>query len=319
MNKIKMILDVDTGTDDAAAIAMAYLDPHIDLIGVCTVAGNRDIEYTTENTLRVKDMLKADFPVYMGCSTPMVSTLNPHRRDINGLKKENSIHTDYLNLPQSISSIEKINAIQYYIETIKNSSNDITITAVAPLTNIAMAIRLDPSICKKIKQLIIMGGGDQYTNITSSAEFNIWYDPEAAQIVMESGIPIIIVPLDSTMKARITSDDTANMKALNNPAADAVADFTDHRINSYKSYESDNKIKSAPVHDALAVCASVHPEVLTDKRLCRVDVDFSGGLADGHMIVDKRSSSDKPLNAYFSFDADSQLFRKWMINNLNNY
>ncbi len=320
-DKKKIILDVDTGTDDAVAIMTAYLDPQIDLIGVCTVAGNKPLLNTTENTLRVKDLLRAGFPVYRGCSVAMVSTLLPNRHggyqgqrtQVEGMEKPIEIHTDYLELPPSVSKVEPQHAVWYYIDTLMKSEGDITLVPVGPLTNVAMAMRLEPEICKKIKEIVLMGGGRNRTNTSMAAEFNIWADPEAAQIVMESGCPIRIVPLDATHHACINADETRYLRTLHNPVADAVADCVDHRILAYSHLQPMERLDSAPVHDALAVCAVVHPEVLKNLLFTRVDVDISGGFADGQTIVDPRTYTDRPRNAYFAMDADRDLFAGWMM------
>ena len=320
-DKRKIILDVDTGTDDAVAIMCAYLDPAIDLIGVCTVAGNKTLPFTTENTLRVKDLLKADFPVHKGCSVAMVSTLLPNRHgdykgqrtQVEGMDKPIEIHTDYLELPPSVSKVEPEHAVWYYIDTLMKSDGDITLVPVGPLTNVAMAMRIEPEICGKIKEIVLMGGGRNRTNTSIAAEFNIWADPEAAQIVMDSGCPIRIVPLDATQRACINTDETKYLRTLNNPVATAVADCVDHRILAYSHLQPMERLDSAPVHDALAVCAVAHPEVLKDVLFTRVDIDISGGFADGQTIVDPRAYTDRPRNAYFAMNSDRDLFASWMM------
>ena len=319
-DKIKIILDVDTGTDDAVAIMMAYLEEKIDLLAVCTVVGNKPLENTTENTLRVKDLLKADFPVYKGCGEAMVCNLNPNRHagfkgvrtKVGDMKEDVSMHTEYLDIPASTSKVEKEHAVFYYIDTLMKSDGDIVLVPVGPLTNLAMAMRIQPEICGKIKEIVMMGGGCRRTNSTPAAEFNIWHDPEAAQIVMDSGVPIRMVPLDATHNAYVSTDDTKEFRAMGNSVGDAVADFTDHRIMAYSQLQPMERIDSAPVHDALAVCAVVHPEVLTDLFFTRVDIDISGGFADGQTIVDPRTFVDKPRNCHFAFDADRELFVNWM-------
>ncbi len=319
--KQKVILDVDTGTDDAVAIMTAYLDENIDLLAVCTVAGNKPLENTTENTLRVRDLLQADFPVYKGCSTAMVNTLLPTRHAIyhgtrtkvEGMTEEVNMHTDYLDLPESKGKTEAEHAVFFYIRTLMESDGDITLIPVGPMTNLAMAMRIEPAICGKIKEIVLMGGGCYRTNTTAAAEFNIWFDPEAAQIVMESGVPIRMVPLDATHHACINADETKQMRQMGNPVALAAASFIDHRIFAYRQLQPMERIDSAPVHDALAVCAVVHPEVLTDLRFCRVDIDISGGFADGQTIVDPRTFTDRPRNVHFAFDADRDLFADWMM------
>jgi len=321
--KTKIILDVDTGTDDACAIMMAYLEEKIELLAVCTVMGNKPIDNTTENTLRVRDVLGADFPVYRGCHRPLVCDLLPNRHagyggvrtKVGDMNEEVSMHNEYLDLPPSTGKVEDMHAVLFYIDTLMKSDGDITIVPVAPLTNIAMAMRIEPDICGKIKEIVMMGGGRYRANSTAAAEFNIWFDPEAAQIVMESGVPIRMVPLDATHRACINTDETKIFREINNPVSLAIADCVDHRIAAYKQLQPMERVDSAPVHDALAVCAVAYPEVLKDVRLHRVDVDISGGFADGQTIVDPRAFTDRPKNVYFALDSDREFFANWMIGN----
>ena len=325
--KRKIILDVDTGTDDAIAIMTAYLDPDIDLLAVCSVAGNKPLPYTTENTLRVRDVLKADFPVYRGCATAMVSTLLPSRHhgysgqrtQVEGMEAPIEIHTDYLELPPSTRPAEREHAVWYYIDTLMKSDGDITLVPVGPLTNIAMAMRLEPEIRGKIREIVLMGGGYQRTNTTAAAEFNIWADPEAAQIVMDSGCPIRIIPLDATHRACINADESKAFRALGTPVGKAVADCVDHRILAYSHLQPMDRLDSAPIHDALAVCAVAHPEIITKSIFTRVDIDISGGFADGQTIVDPRTYTDRPKNATFALDADREMFARWMMDCIRSF
>lgn len=314
---------MDTGTDDAVAIMMAELEPKIDLLAVCTVVGNKPLTNTTENTLRVRDVLGGKFPVYKGCARPMVSDLLPNRHGGYGgvrtkvadMEEAVSMHNDYLDLPPSVSKIAPENAVFYYIDTLMKSEGDITLVPVGPLTNVAMAMRIEPRICGKIKEIVLMGGGCRHANSTAAAEFNIWFDPEAAQIVMESGVPIRMVPLDATHKACINSQETAYLRTLHNAVGDAIADCVDHRIVAYCQLQPMERIDSAPVHDALAVCAVAYPQVLKNVILHRVDGDMSGGFADGQTIVDPRAFSDQPKNVFFAFDADCDGSRAIFVKN----
>lgn len=302
--KIKIILDVDTGSDDAAAIMMAALEEKIELLAVCTVAGNLPLENTTENTLRVRELLGAEFPVYRGCSGAML----PNRQ---GKIARISMHQESLSLPPSVRGIEAEHAVFYYIDTLLKSAGDITLVAVAPLTNLAMAMRLQPEICGKIKEIVLMGGGTK-GNRTPAAEFNIWCDPEAAQIVLDSGVPIRMVPLDATLTARVSEADVADFRKMGTPAAEALAEFVECGIRFCQEKHPQEKITSTPLHDALAVCAVAHPEVLQEVLFTRVDVDCGGGAADGQTVVDRRGFTEKPRNVQFACHADTAFFVNWM-------
>lgn len=314
MEKQKVILDVDTGTDDAVAIMLAALSPDVELLGVCSVNGNRGIDFTTENTLRVVEYLGMQdrIPVYRGCSLPMVSTLTPGRRDgipATGEMDSNNIHGDYVELPPSTIRPQPEHAVFWLIDTLMHSEGDITLIPVGPLTNIAMALRIEPRIAEKIKQIVIMGGGYKEVNITPAAEFNFWVDPEAAKIVMESGCDITIVPLDATHKAVLSLADADSLERSGTPAGKATAQFIRHRQAGYKVWQPMADIDTVPIHDALAVCAVIDPGVLQNVVCTYVDIDIAGGAADGMSIcdVDKRYKDRKP-NARVALSADKDRF-----------
>ena len=318
MDKKKIILDVDTGSDDAIAIMTAVLSDELDVLGITTVNGNRPVMNTTENTLRVLDLLRSDIPVYRGCEEPMVAGLMPERqlfRKTNDKKelggKTVTYHYEFLEeLPPSVSKAQDISAVQYLIKALNDSDGDITIIAVGPLTNLGVAMRADPGIINKIKKLIIMGGGCRQTNTTSAAEFNIWKDPEAAQIVLTSGCEILLVTLDATHRAYVGSEESMKFRQMGTPVGIATADLLDARIQAYDLMQPIEcaPYGSTPPHDALAVCAAIDETVLRDVRLCRVDVDCGGSWADGMTIVDPRVLTDQPENVHVAFNADREKF-----------
>ncbi|MCI8523254.1 MAG: nucleoside hydrolase [Lachnospiraceae bacterium] len=312
----KVILDVDTGTDDAVAIMLAALSKDLDLLGVCSVNGNRGIEFTTENTLRVVEYLGlADkIPVYKGCSLPLVSTLTPGRRDgipATGSMDKNNIHGDYVELPPATIKPQEEHAVFWLIDTLMKSEGDIILIPVGPLTNIAMALRIEPRIADKIQSIMIMGGGYREVNITPSAEFNFWVDPEAAKIVIDSGCDITIVPLDATHKAVLSLDDADELEKDGGAAGKATASFIRHRQAGYKIWQPMEDINTVPIHDALAVCAVIDANVLQDVTSTYVDIDIAGGASDGMSIcdIDKRYK-DKEENAKVALSADKDLFAK---------
>ncbi len=280
MEKTKVILDVDTGSDDAIAIMMAVLHPDLDVLGITTVNGNKPLPNTTENTLRVIDLLGAGdkVPVYMGCADPMVAELTPDRHaesrqapqkmEVGGEVVE--YHSEYLDmLPPSTTKAQEKRAVPYLIDTLMASQGDITLIPVGPLTNIALAMRAEPRIKEKIKRIVIMGGGHNITNRTSAAEFNIWKDPEAAQIVLTSGCQVLLVPLDSTHAGDVTLAESRIIREMGTPVAVAVADLLDQRIKAYDMFQPQKIAGSTPPHDALVVASVIDPEVLRDVQFRR--------------------------------------------------
>ena len=324
MTKEKIILDVDTGSDDAIAIICAALHPQLDLLALTTVCGNKPVPNTTENTLRVVDLLGMNIPVYRGCAEPMVAELIPERHAETRQTAASAVqdgevieyHGDYLELPPATSKIQRKSAVSYLIDTLLESDGDITLIAVGPLTNLGVAFRADPRIIEKIKRIVIMGGGHEVGNRTPSAEFNIWKDPEAAQIVFTSGCEILLVPLDATHVGVVTYADSEAIREINTPVAIAVSDFMDQRIKAYDALQPMAIAGSTPPHDALAVLAAVDESILDNIQLKRVDVDFGGGLADGRTIVDNRVPTDNPPNIRFAFSCHREKFVKMLMDTI---
>lgn len=318
--KIKVIMDCDTGSDDAIAIMMAILSEKIELLGICTVAGNKALNYTTENTLAVVEALKSDVKVFAGCGSSMVTRLLPTRRGsyggFTGVKEDGdkepeiTYHHDHLPLPTPARKAEKKNAVLWLVETLLEAKEKITMVITGPMTNMAMALRIEPKIAENIKEIIFMGGGFKVFNATRCSEFNIWADPEAAQIVLTSGIKCTMVPLDATHKANFDYADCQRLRAMNNIVTDAVALMIEQRIEAYDAYQPQEILGTAPIHDALVVGYLLEPKVLEEISLMRVDVDFSGGMADGQTICDTRAYPDDERNCYVALGANNELFHQ---------
>jgi inosine-uridine nucleoside N-ribohydrolase len=298
----KVILDVDTGTDDAVALMVAALSPDLELVGATTVNGNTLVQNCTENTLRVFDYIgRSDIPVFEGMSQPMVRANTQQEISAEG------IHGDFLELPPSRTKKQARHAVNWLIETYLASDGDIILVPVGPLTNIAMAIRMEPRILEKIPEIVLMGGAHEHGNSTPSAEFNIWCDPEAAKIVVNCGRPIRMVPLDATHRALVSREDCVRLREVGTPAALATAVCTERRISGYDKSQPMHRLGAAPVHDALAVCAIIDPSVITTQFIS-VDVETSGPLADGRTVCDFRHRSRKSANVHFAVDADEPRF-----------
>ena len=254
----KIILDVDTGTDDAVAIMTALCCEQMEVLGIMSVNGNRGIDFTTENTLWVVQHLESQVPVYRGCCLPMVSTLAAGRRDNIPYKgpedPQDNVHADYLELEPAAIREQKEHAVFWLADTLMKSDGDITLIAVGPLTNIAMAMRIEPRITEKIKRIIIMGGGYREVNITPTAEFNFWVDPEAAKIVIDSGCDITIVPLDATHAAAVSVETADKLEQKGTRAALLTAEIIRHRHSGYKHWQPMGDINTVPVNYAQAVC-----------------------------------------------------------------
>lgn len=309
----KIILDVDTGSDDAVAIMTAILSPDIQVEAICSVAGNKDIDKTTENSLRVVQHLGVDVPVYRGCSTPLVKFLREDRRPkkVPGLAlvvddKEIQMHPDYLNIPEATRQEQALPAPVFYLNYLRQTEKPVTLVAVGPLTNLAVALMLDPSIVEKIQRIVVMGGGYKVTNATSTAEFNIWYDPEAAQRVLECGAEVVFVPLDATHRACVSKLDCVKFREIGTKASVFAAELIEQRILMHNAFQPLEIPDAAAVHDALAVCYVIDESVLKDVRRVHCEIGFRG-LAEGQTVVDPRHVTDEK-NCFFAFDGDREKF-----------
>lgn len=318
----KVILDVDTGFDDSIAIMAALLCPDLDVIGICSVNGNRGIEYTTENTLRIVEHLGSKVPVYKGCALPLVATLPKWRRPmVPFLGQEDTslnVHDDYVPLPKATIKEQKQDAVTWLVDTLLASDGDITLIPVGPLTNVAAAIRICPDIVPKIHEIIYMGAGYKVNNITAGAEFNVWIDPEAAKIVIDSGVKITLVPLDATHRACIRLDECKKLREVGTKVSKTAAEIIEFRIRGYSLWQPMERPDEAPVHDALAVAYAVDPLVLKSIHHAWCDVDISGGPGDGMTVVDvEKRHPDKAPNCYCAIDADRDRFADWLLKQLS--
>ncbi len=304
MTPRKIILDVDTGTDDAIAIAVAALSTQLEILGITVVHGNQPLAYTVENTLRVVQFLKKDIPVYPGCPEPMVQYLLPGR--VSNIRKQAveqiidgehvSIHTKYLDLPPATITPQSRHACSFILDTLKASKEKITLVAVGPLTNIAMVLRMDPTVSSQIEEIVIMGGAVKHGNRSPVAEANFYDDPEAAQIVLTSGCKVRLCTLDATETVLCAQEDAARFRKCSY-VGDFAGAVTEDFIRRCTLLDICNN-GAVSIHDAVTVCAVIDPSIVEVMRHEACDVDFSGGWADGQLLVDKRLFA-KPVHPVF--------------------
>ncbi|MDR5700438.1 nucleoside hydrolase [Agromyces aerolatus] len=309
---MKLILDVDTGTDDAVAIMMAALNPSLDLIACTTVRGNLPVEETTGNTLAVLDHIGATgIPVYRGLDraftplhTPALST-----RGVTGTQR---MHPVSLGLDAPTSREQSATAVEFLVETLRSTTEQITLVPVAPLTNIAAAVTCDPKIVDAVAEVVIMGGAHAFGNVTPAAEANIWHDPYAADVVFQAGFErLVLVPLDATHQALIDQAQADELAALGTPAAEAASRFISHRIAVHDESQPQPIPHSAAVHDALCIAYLLDPEVLDLEHL-HVGIETTGQRTFGRTVVDVRRRGAEAPNAFVATSADRQRFFELM-------
>lgn len=303
---IPIVLDCDTGTDDAVAIMLAALHREIDLVAVTTVNGNVPVQYCTDNSLRVLDHIgRSDIPVYEGCAEPIVRRDFPVARE---QRRDSELHGLHLDLPPARTGKQDRHAAEFLASRFAAAGGGLTLVATGPLTNVALAIKLDPAFARNVRRLVIMGGGHEVGNVTPSAEFNVWADPEAARSVLQSEIAeIVLVPLDATHQALVGLGDCQALRDLKTPAGDATALLVERRIHAYDRTQPMARAGAAPVHDALCIAYLIQPEVLGGDRYF-VEVETAGQATVGRTVIDTHRRSRREPNAWVALSADGSAF-----------
>ncbi|MEM2896369.1 MAG: nucleoside hydrolase [Candidatus Bathyarchaeia archaeon] len=305
----KVILDVDPGIDDALAILLAYRSPELEILGITTVSGNVHVSKGAINALRTLEAIKAkDTPVYIGQDKPLLRKLETaewvHGSD--GLGDAN--------IPMPSRKPNR-GGVKFIIETIMNSKpNEITLIATGPLTNIAVAIILEPDLVKRVKELVIMGGAYGLTpygtgNVTQVSEFNAYTDPEAAKIVFESGIPLTAVGLDVTIdpQAILTKDKYEQLASLSSDTARFATSILKNFMNRFGIFQ---------LHDPMAVIMSIDKGFFKISKY-HVVVITSDDITRGQTITDRREwlpeEFKKPPNANIAHWVDGPRLLKFFL------
>ncbi|MBO4918628.1 MAG: ribosylpyrimidine nucleosidase [Erysipelotrichaceae bacterium] len=296
--KRKMILDCDTGHDDAIALMIASKHPDIELLGVTVVAGNQTLPKTLKNTLHVADHLGLDVPVYGGMSLPLVREQYV-ADDVHG-----ETGLDGPVFGELHKKAEEKHAVLYLIDTLMASDGDITLVPVGPLTNIATAMRMEPGIIPKIKEIVLMGGAVGLGNASPAGEFNIYADPEAAHVVFSSGVKITMMPLDLTNTALANMKIIERMEGIGNKAGKLFGDIMRFTFSS----QAVNGLDAGPVHDVTAVTYLVAPELYKTQDMF-VEIDTNRyGPCYGRTVCDANDRYHKKPNATVGLSIDLDKF-----------
>lgn len=321
IEKRKVILDVDTGSDDSVAIISTVLCPEaFEILGITTVNGNRCVDYTTENTLRIVELLGMEdkIPVFRGCASTYTSIMLGRRPGYprmagTGPANNAAVHGDFIDqCPPSHHKEQDKPAVVWLIETLMAAEDDsITIIPLGPLTNIAHAVAIEPRIVNKVHEIMYMGGGWKIGNKSATGEMNVWLDPEAAQVVISAGFKkFTFVPLDATHEAYFNKDDAARIRAIGTPASDVVASLVEQRVRGYSTWQRVAEENATPLHDPLCIVALLDPTVLKEVEPAHCEIDCGGGAAYGQTIFDIRNGrmDAKEPNCFVALGADRKKF-----------
>jgi len=273
------LIDTDTASDDAVALIMALRAPDVRVAAITTVAGNVPVEQSTRNALYVAELCGSDVPVYAGAEKPLLRTYQNatwfHGRD--GLGDHN--------YPPPRRSAESLHAADALIQVIEANPGIILVT-LAPLTNIALALAKKPAIATKVSRCIVMGGAPCCEgNVTPAAEYNMWVDPEAARMVLLSGLPLELVGWQISRDAAVLNErDIAQIESFNNPLAHFAVECNSHARTAYKIQTGENGI-SLP--DPVAMSIALDPSVGNEWSSHYVDVETQSELTRGMTVVDR--------------------------------
>mgnify|MGYP001269403514 FL=1 len=308
---MKIIIDTDPGQDDAAAIMLALGSPELEVLGLTVVAGNVPLPLTERNARIVCEMCgRTDIKVFAGADRPLQRTLvtAEHVHGKTGL--------DGPDLFEPSFPLQDTHAVDFIVDSVMNEApGTITLCPIGPLTNIALAIQKEPSIAGRLKQIVLMGGGYfEQGNITPSAEFNIYVDPEAADRVFSCGAPITMMPLDVTHKVMTTKKRVDAIRVINNPAAQALVDMLEF---SERFDEEKYGTDGGPLHDPTTIAWLLQPRLFKG-RLCNVEIETQSDLTRGATVVDWWGVTERPKNALVIREVDAVGFFELIQQRLQN-
>lgn len=288
MEKRKIIMDVDTGIDDAIALFLVAGSPELDLLGITVAAGNQTLDKTLKNTLKVSEMLQLKIPVAKGAGGPFLydSIIAEDTHGEGGLGLFEGNDPNY--------PLSELSAVQLMEKIVGEADGKITLLPTGPLTNIATFLLANPHLKEKIDMICLMGGGALKGNKSITAEFNFLADPEAAHIVFKAGIPIIMCGLDVTHQAYITREEIDKLVSNDSEIAKAAKDMLDFY---HSSYLRRTKLPGAPLHDSVAAAYLIAPELFGGFD-AYVEIDLEGDLTRGASITDGLNLLGKESNAY---------------------
>jgi len=303
-----VIMDCDPGHDDAIALLLAFASDELEVKLVTTVGGNQTADKTANNALRVLSFAGIDVEVAAGASKPLMRELKtaPEVHGESGL--EGPL------LPEPTLKKSERNAVDAMVAVLNSSPEKVTLIPTGPLTNIATLLLTHPEVKEKIRRISLMGGSCIGGNWTPAAEFNILVDPEAASIVFNSGIPIIMCGLDVTHKAQFFEEDIVNIRNLGGKVPIMVAELMDY----FKLFHMKFGFKGSPLHDPCAVAILMDPTLFTTKH-CHVDIEMDGEYTTGATVVDYNNVLKKEKNVEVVFDIERERFLEVLTKALSRY
>lgn len=301
----KIILDCDPGHDDAIALFLAHGSPAIELLAVTTVAGNQTIDKVTRNALALARVAGiTGVPFAAGMHRPLV------RDAVTGSTIHGESGMDGPVIPEPTLALDRRHAVDLIIDLVMgHAPGEITLVPTGALTNIAMAVRKEPRIASRVKEVVLMGGGYQTGNRSATAEFNLAFDPEAAHIVFDAGWPLVMVGLDLTHQAVATLEVISTIAAIGTAPARFAVELLEFFATTYREAKG---FDWPPVHDPCAVAYVIDPEVMTVRR-APVSIELAGTLTIGMSVADFRSPPPEDCRTQVAVTLDRDRFWEFVF------
>lgn len=305
----KIIIDTDPGQDDAVAILLALASPEdVEVLALTAVAGNVPLALTQKNARAIVQLSGRNVPVFAGCDTPL------KRKLVTAEHVHGKTGLDGIPLPDPTHPLQDTHAVDFIIESLRHHApGTVTLCPLGPLTNIATAFDRAPDIIPRVAEIVLMGGAYfEVGNITPTAEFNIYVDPEAAEIVFKSGVPLVVMPLDVTHKALTSRRWVEEMRGLGTPVGQAVASWTDffERFDTAK-YGSEG----APLHDPCVIAYLLNPGLFQGRHV-NVEIETTSALTLGMTVADWWRVTRRAPNALFIGSVEREGFYRLLSDRL---
>jgi inosine-uridine nucleoside N-ribohydrolase len=287
-----IILDVDTGTDDAVAILLALASPELDVLAITVAGGNVGLDRTLANTLALRKLARSGVPVYRGADRPLLGSFFNEPR-VHGVDGMGGIALPEGDPPAPELAADAIRRI------LRAAPAPVTLVGVAPATNLALALTTEPSLTANIAQIVLMSGAWAEGNATPAAEFNALNDPEALAVLLACGRPVVFATLELTAQALVTPDRLAALRGLGTGRCLAAA------CDIQASIPPSRRLPGAPLHDPCAIAWLLRPSLFTT-RACSARVDLGPGIGRGRTVIDRWNRTGDPHNAVVmeTLDAD---------------
>ncbi len=304
----RIILDTDPGIDDALALFLALASPELQLEAVTTVHGNVPVDLTTHNALALLEIAgRSDIPVARGCALPLV------RVPVDAKYVHGPTGLGTLTLPEPQASVVAQSAADLIIERVLAAPGELTLVAVGPLTNLALALRREPAIAAQVREVVIMGGALRVPgNVTPAAEFNIYADPHAAQVVFKAGWPLRLISLDATNTAVVTREQTRQLARQQSAVSRTIEEMLEFYFEVFDPAYGNHGLR---LHDPLALAAVFRPDFLQWES-AYVDVELTGTLTFGETVAFFPRPGAPAPNMQVSVGVDAERFVAWFIERL---